>query len=117
MGVFMIIREECIIKNKLQLLLELIRVHERFATLAEKEYDDTYIAEEADEVLMCMGLELEHEPSKSMRLSDIIIGELLCMHEKLSNEIEAGDKEIHYNVKYYDATVWDIEEEHWTIDL
>lgn len=68
MGVFMIIREECIIKNKLQLLLELIRVHERFATLAEKEYDDIYIAEEADEVLMCMGLELEHKPSESMRL-------------------------------------------------
>ena len=113
----MIIRKECCIKNKLKLLLELVRIHERYATLAEKEYDDTYIAEEADEVLMCMGLELEHTPSESIQLSDIIIAELLSIHQKLFNELENGDNDIHYNITYYDSTVWDIEEEHCTIDL
>lgn len=109
LGDYMIITDKCFIKSKLQMLIELVRIHERFCTLLEEEwdYEDAYY--EAEEVLTCMGFKFEFKPNDKVRADDILVGEILSIIDYLYKEIKSNDWLIHYNKKYYDPVFWDIE--------
>lgn len=106
----MLISEKCTVKNKLQMLIELVRIHERFSTQLEEEWDYEDAFYEAEEVLTCMGFILEHQPSEKMHVDDILVAELMSINDLIFWEINNGDWEIHYNKSYYDPEIWEIEE-------
>ena len=105
----MYIYDRCCIKNKLQMLIELIRIHERFCTQLEEGWDYEDAFNEAEETLTVMGFVLEFQPNEKIRADDILIGELMSINDQLFNEIKNNDWIIHYNKNYYNPNIWDIE--------
>ena len=56
-----------------------------------------------------MGLEFEFKPNDKVRADDILVGEILSIIDYLYKEIKSNDWLIHYDKKYYDPIIWDIE--------
>lgn len=105
----MYINKKCPIKNKLQMLIELVRIHERFSTQLEEGWDYEEAFYEAEEELKCKGFILENKPSNEVHADDILVGELMSINDLLFNEIKENDWTIHYNKNYYDSNIWEIE--------
>lgn len=107
----MIVTDRCCVKRKTQIITELARIHERLCTLLEKEFDWEDATYEAEEVLTCMGFKLEFSPEKTIeevQLCDIVTSELMCIIDKISEEIEDDDLVIHYNKKYHDNDKYEL---------
>lgn len=98
----MIISDYCILKTKTEILIELVRIHERLCYSLEEEFEYNDAICEAEELIECLGLKFELSNNKNSQQVNIITTELTNIIFELSKEIENKDLEIHYNRKYYD---------------
>lgn len=98
----MIITEECKCKNKIELLIDLVRADEALATLTEREYDFEEESGITIETLEYQGIkcELNYDQYGHTDTGETVFDELGCLINEIAKEIKNNDLEIHYNVKY-----------------
>ena len=96
----MIITEKCEIKNKVMIFSELTRVDEALATLIENQYDDFDATCRALETLECMGFKMELKLNYDNLWASPLFDEIQEIRNRLINEINNCDFEIHYNKPY-----------------
>ena len=105
----MIITDKCILKTKTDVLIELVRVHERLCSFLEEEFEYGDAVDEAEELTECLGFDFElpiNDEEYEYNKCSVVTAELMSIIYELSNEIENRDLEIHYDKKYYNEKVW-----------
>ena len=103
----MIITEKCLLKKKTEVLIELVRIHERLAYVLEEECEYGDAVCETEELVECLGFEFELPlDDDEFDKCSVVTTELMSIISELSKEIENKDLKIHYDKTYYNKEEW-----------